>query len=138
MHAKKFLSLIKGKNRNNVSHERANWLKNLSDTQVHPEVIDIVSLGPNFSHTRRVSKDDVLFSIKNIEQRLYSYLDVEMLIKNDREKVTQNLNWTLKKQIQISTEERNFTKKLIATKKFLKNNPNIVGWMQERPISAPG
>ena len=113
-HAKKFLSLIKGKNRNNVSHERANWLKNLSDTQVPPEVIDIVSLGPNFSHTRRVSKDDVLSSIKNIEQRLYS-LDIEMSIKNDiREKVTGNLNWTLKKQTQISTKERNFTKKLIA------------------------
>ena len=80
MHAKKFLSLIKGKNRNNVSHERVNWLMNLSDTQVLPEVIDIISLGPNFSHTRRVSKDDVLSSIKNIEQRLYS-LDVEMSIK---------------------------------------------------------
>ena len=89
-------------------------------------MIDIVSLGPNFSHTRRVSKDDVLSSIKNIEQCLYS-LDVEMSIKNDiREKVTENLNWTLKKQTQISTEERNFTKKLIATNKFLKNNPNIM------------
>ena len=80
IHAKKFLSLVKGKNRHNVSHERANWLKNLSDTQVPPEVIDIVSLGPNFSHTRRVSKDDVLSSVKNTEQRLYS-LDVEMSIK---------------------------------------------------------
>ena len=50
-----------------------------------------------------------------------------MSIKNDiREKVTENLNWTLKKQTQISTEERNFTKKLIATNKFLKNNPNIM------------
>ena len=110
----------------NVSHERANWLKNLSDTQVPPDVIDIVSLGPNFSHTRLVSKNDVLSSIKNIEQRLYS-LDVEMSIKNDiRKEVTENLNWTLKKQTQISTEERNFTKKLIATKKLLKNNPNIM------------
>ena len=62
--------------------KRANWLKNLSDTQVPPDVIDIVSLGPNFSHTRRVSKDDVLCSIKNIELRLYT-LDVEMSIKND-------------------------------------------------------
>ena len=89
-------------------------------------MIDIVSLGPNFSHTRRVSKDDVLSLIKNIEQRLYS-LDVEISIKNDiREKVTENLNWTLKIQTQISTEERNFTKKLIATNKFLKNNPNIM------------
>ena len=73
-----------------------------------------------------MSKDDVLSSINNIEQRLYS-LDVEMSIKNDiRKKVTENLNWTLKKQTQISIEERNFTKKLIATKKFLKNNLNIM------------
>ena len=54
-------------------------------------------------------------------------LDINHTIKNDiREKITNNINMTLKKVNHISNEEKSFTNKLNTTKTFLKNNRNIL------------
>ena len=101
------------------------WIKNLSDTDIPPDVVDVVSLGPSFSNVSNITRDDVFTIVKNMKNCL-QFLDVNNTVKNDiREKITDNINGTLKKVNYISKEERSFTKKLSITKSFLKNNPNI-------------
>ena len=101
------------------------WFRNLSDLQISSDVVDIVSLGPNYSVPQKISKQDVIDTIKNVESSLLS-LDINSDLKNEiREKVTNNIMHNFNKDANISMEDRNFANKLKVTKQFLKNNPDI-------------
>ena len=43
------------------------WFKNLSDTQIPTEIVDLVKLGPTFSIKQTSNNADIIFTIKNLE-----------------------------------------------------------------------
>ena len=101
------------------------WFRNLFDIQIPSDVVDIVSLGPNYSAPQKISKQHVIDTIKNIESSFLS-LDINSDLKNEiREKVTNNIMHNFNKDTHISMEDRNFANKLKVTKQFLKNNRDI-------------
>ena len=124
-HQKKFDLLSISKYRGRKTNKDS-WFRNLSDLQIPSDVVDIVSLGPNDSVPQKISKQDVIDTIKNVESSLLS-LDINSDLKNEiREKVTNNIMHNFNKDTHISMKDRNFANKLKVTKQFLKNNPDIV------------
>ena len=123
-HQKKFDSLSTSKYRCRKTNKDS-WFRNLSDLQILSDVVDIVSLGPNYSVPQKISKQDVIDTIKNVESSLLS-LDINSDLKNEIiEKVTNNIMHNFNKDTHISMEDRNFANKLKVTKQFLKNNLDI-------------
>ena len=69
-------------------------------------MIDIVSVDPDHSVLHKISKQNVIDTIKNLELSLFSS-DIQENVKNEiRAKVTRNINNNLKKQSHISNENR--------------------------------
>ena len=52
---------------NELVHLKNNWFINLQDLQVPKDVIDVVSLGNNFSYEDNIKKSDIIDTIKNFE-----------------------------------------------------------------------
>ena len=101
------------------------FVKNLSYVQLPSEVIDTVSLGSNFSVPSKISKQQIIDIVKNVETSL-QLLDINNDVKNEiREITTKNVNNFIKKEFHISKEDKKISKNLKITKKFLNDNPDI-------------
>ena len=123
VHKKKFTSLLPPINTTSV--DKSSWLKNFSDTSLPNNVVDVVSLGPNYSQGSIVSNSDILFTVKNVESVLYN-LDVDNSQKDQiRQSVCNIINNNKNKKTHISFNDRLFAKKLNETNTFLKSNNNI-------------
>ena len=123
-HQKKFYSLSTSKYHCRKTNKDS-WLRNLSHLQIPSDIVNIVSLGPNYCAPPKISKQDIIDTIKNVESSLLS-LDINSDLKNEiREKVTNNIMHNFNKDTHISMEDRNFVNKLKVTKQFLKDNPDI-------------
>ena len=123
-HKKKFDSLSTGKY-HCAKINKHGWFRKLSDLQIPSEVIDIVSLGPNYSPSQKISKQDIIDTIKKVESSLL-FLEINNNLKNEiREKVVNNIMHNFNKDTHISMEDENFAN-LKITKQFLKNNPDIL------------
>ena len=102
------------------------FFKNLTDTQIPNQVIDVVSLGPKFSIRENTSKKDIIDTVKNVEISLRDS-EVPSALKSEiREKVSSNLRSGFRQQKHMTTNDRNLNIKLRETKKFIKNNPDIM------------
>ena len=75
------------------------WFINLTNAHIPSDIIDIVSLGPNFSITPlKISQNNVIDIIKNTELSLQK-LDINYEIKDEiRQKVTNIINHNGKKK----------------------------------------
>ena len=79
-HNKKFYSLL-SKQHIHSNLKKDDWVKNFTETIISNEVIDIVSLGPDHSISHKISKQNVIDSIKNLKSSLIS-LDIQENLKN--------------------------------------------------------
>ena len=101
------------------------FVKNLSEVHLPPEVIDTVLLGSNFSVSSKISKQQIIDIVKNVETWL-QLLDINNDVKNEiREITTKNVNNFIKKEFHISKEDKTISKNLEITKKFLNDSPDI-------------
>ena len=123
IHKNKFSYLIPSTTTS--SFNKSDWVKNFSDTDIPNNVIDVVSMGPNYSQNNFVSNNDILFTVKNVESALFN-LNVE---NHEKDKIRRNIcniinNQKIKKS-HIPLQDRLFARKLKDTKCFLKSNNNI-------------
>ncbi len=70
-------------------------------------------------------KNDIVNTIKNLENTLRFHDGDKACKDNLRENVSKILYNGLKRDIHITKEDREFSKQLISTKKFLKNNRDL-------------
>ena len=90
-----------------------------------PEVLDVVSLGPNFNVKSGLKENDIVVTIKNLES-LLNRLEIDPEEKQSiRSSIVHTLKYNLKNKIRRSPTERQLSSKLVQTHAFLKNNPNI-------------
>lgn len=97
---------------------KKNWVKNLTSVTLSNEVIDTISLGPNFSTHKKSTKQEII-EIINIETSVQK-LEIENDTKNEiREKVAHYLFSNVNQTSHIPKFDRDITKKLNITKNFL-------------------
>ena len=124
IHQEKFTSLLSKKNNLTLSYKDT-FVKNLSEVQLPSEVIDTVSLGSNFSVPSKISEQQIIDIVKNVETSLQLW-DINNDVTNEIRKITpKNVNNFIKKEFHISKEDNKISKNLKITKKFLNDNPDI-------------
>lgn len=110
-----------------ITQNTTNWIENLSDTQIPDNVQEILSLGPNFAipttKNKEVPINDIISSIESNIQELNTTEKDEIRIE-----ISNTLTNFQKKQKnkKIPGKQKTFQNKINQTKKFIKNNPQIV------------
>lgn len=64
------------------------WLLNLTETTILTEVIDIVSLGFNYSILQNISKNKVIIVTKNVESTISSF----DICENSKNKIRETMS----------------------------------------------
>ena len=123
---RKFEILMKNHEKNTSKNlDNKKWIKNLSDIQIPENVIDVVSLGPNYNVREKLTKSDLVLTVKNLEYSLRKIEDGHTIKNNIRESVTNALINEMGKVRHISSQDREFSKKLVDMNNFLKQNSNV-------------
>jgi len=100
------------------------WFVNLTQSNIPHDVQCLLQLGPNFSLPLHNTNNNTIQLIKNIENNIIKlHTDTQNAIRNKTIPLIHNLSTVLHKKDQIANKITNL---LNITKKFMKNNPNII------------
>lgn len=93
-----------------------NWFKNLTDSDIPKNVIDVLALGNKYNVNNSLDNKSIISNNK-----------INEYLANDiRYKLINNANHFIKKTKHISIDDRLIAKKSSDTKKFLKDNDNVI------------
>ena len=121
----KKLDTLTRQNQINISIKKQNWVLNLRDVHLPEVVVNTVALGSKYNITSRLNQPDVILTIKNLENKLTN-AKIESDIKNEiRENISNIIKNNRNRDTHIALEDREFTKNLTLTKRFLHENPQI-------------
>lgn len=123
---KKFNTLIeikRNEDQNKIKTNRKKWVENLSDENIPDNVVEVLSLGPNFALPYNEKNFPIVPIITAVESSI-DKIDTEDK-KEIREIVCNTLN-NFKNKTQKENENlKTLRKKVKETNIFLKNHPNI-------------
>ena len=107
------------------SYDNDPWLTNLSNTQIPPQVQDLLRLGDDFCNPAFTSKrKQSLEVLKDVEKKIYKIpIDKREEL---RLKVVNKCKFYLSKNYKLSELDRHISQLYTETKTFLNSNPNII------------
>jgi len=119
--------IAKLKDRQHVKHKcNSGWLTNCTGTDLPTNVAYCLSLGPKFNFPTIDLKADIFNTIKNIENMMFKFQEAA---KNAiRKTMVQNMNFISRYKQTFKEKIKNgfYLKILNQTRKFIKNNPDII------------
>ena len=102
-----------------------NWCKNLTDVKIPNDVLEIISLGPNFNPRGKFTKPDLVNTIKELESK-FERVNFDDSVKD---KFRRNMCGIFQSQLRnrgcFSLYDRSLSNKLAHTKSLLKQNPEV-------------
>ena len=130
-------------NNNSVDNNNNNdisdlWFKNLTDTGIPKDVINVVALGSKYNVKSQLNENSVIEIIKNVESLFdrYNTRNIvtfdEVQVEYIRATVLNNINFNLKRSGHVSINEKIFQNKLKLTLNFLRHNKNIFFTMADK------